>query len=116
MQFLYGEDGLDITKQVHLNDFGFLAQNYISISKQVRAEDFNSLAKEDVTSWHKDAMKMVRKTGKTDAMDPVLSRYHPGGNLGSTSEAFAQALKKVSRYRAAVTLTFFDQILTFLIF
>ena len=116
VQFLYGEDGLDITKQVHLNDFGFLAQNYISISKQVRAEDFNSLAKEDVTSWHKDAMKMVRKTGKTDAMDPVLSRYHPGGNLGSTSEAFAQALKKVSRYRAAVTLTFFDQILTFLIF
>lgn len=95
VQFLYGEDGLDITKQVHLNDFGFLAENYISISKQVSADLFHSLAKEDVTTWHKDAMKMVRKTGKIDAMDPVLSRFHPGGNLGSTSEAFAQALKKV---------------------
>ncbi|KAJ5575382.1 DNA-directed RNA polymerase I subunit [Penicillium hetheringtonii] len=94
VQFLYGEDGLDITKQVHLNDFGFLAQNHQSISKQVQADDFHSLAKEDVTAWHKDAMRAVRKSGKLDAMDPVLSRYHPGGNLGSTSEAFAQALKK----------------------
>ena len=42
-------------------------------------------------------MKKVRKTGKIDAMDPVLSRYHPGGNLGSTSESFSQALKKVRK-------------------
>jgi DNA-directed RNA polymerase I subunit RPA1 len=35
-------------------------------------------------------MKAVRKTGKIDAVDPVLSHFPPGGNLGSTSEAFAQ--------------------------
>jgi len=95
VQFLYGEDGLDITKQVHLKDFGFLAENYISISKQVSAELFHDLAKEDVTEWHKDAMKKVRKTGNLNAKDPVLARYPPGGNLGSTSESFAQDLKKV---------------------
>ncbi|KAJ5091454.1 hypothetical protein NUU61_006324 [Penicillium alfredii] len=94
VQFLYGEDGLDITKQVHLNDFDFLAQNYRSISKQVKSDDFHRLEKKEVTNWHKDAMKAVRKTGKFDAMDPVLSLYHPGGNLGSTSETFARALKK----------------------
>ncbi|CAG8165424.1 unnamed protein product [Penicillium nalgiovense] len=94
VQFLYGEDGLDITKQVHLNDFDFLAQNHISISKQVQADDYHKLAKEDVTTWHKDAMKAVRKSGKIDAVDPVLSHFPPGGNLGSTSEAFAQELKK----------------------
>lgn len=95
VQFLYGEDGLDITKQVHLKDFDFLASNFRSISKQVSTDDFSNLAKEEVMNWHKDAMKAVRRTGKVDAMDPVLSRYHPGGNLGSTSEAFAQQLKKV---------------------
>ncbi|PWY66439.1 beta and beta-prime subunits of DNA dependent RNA-polymerase [Aspergillus heteromorphus CBS 117.55] len=95
VQFLYGEDGLDITKQVHLNDFDFLASNHVSIMSQVNlANEFHSLEKEEVTSWHKDAMRMVRKTGKVDAMDPVLSRYHPGGNLGSISEQFSQALKK----------------------
>ncbi|KAJ5711289.1 DNA-directed RNA polymerase I subunit [Penicillium malachiteum] len=94
VQFLYGEDGLDITKQVHLNDFGFLAENHESILEQVQSSSYNSLAKDEVSNWHKDAMRKVRKTGKIDAMDPVLSKYHPGGNLGSTSEAFAQALKK----------------------
>ncbi|KAJ5744860.1 DNA-directed RNA polymerase I subunit [Penicillium manginii] len=93
VQFLYGEDGLDITKQVHLNDFGFLAENHVSISKQVQADDFHTIAKEEVGAY-KEAMKKARKTGKLDSMDPILSHYHPGGNLGSTSEAFAQALKK----------------------
>ncbi|KAJ9298020.1 hypothetical protein DTO271D3_1947 [Paecilomyces variotii] len=95
VQFLYGEDGLDITKQVHLRDFSFLASNYVSMMAQVNlTSDFRSLEKEEVTAWHKDAMKKVRKTGKLDAMDPVLSLYHPGGNLGATSEAFSQAVKK----------------------
>ncbi|KAL5691110.1 hypothetical protein EMGR_007251 [Emarellia grisea] len=95
VQFLYGEDGLDITKQVHLKDFDFLTSNYVSIMQSVNlTSDFHNLEKDEVTAWHKDAMKKVRKTGKVDAMDPVLSVYHPGGNLGSTSEAFSQALKK----------------------
>ncbi|KAJ5682591.1 DNA-directed RNA polymerase I subunit [Penicillium macrosclerotiorum] len=94
VQFLYGEDGLDITKQVHLKDFKFLAENYLSVSQQVQSNLFHTLAKEEVMEWHKSAMKSVRKTGKLDAMDPVLSRFHPGGHLGSTSEAFAHELKK----------------------
>ncbi|KAJ5147063.1 DNA-directed RNA polymerase I subunit [Penicillium atrosanguineum] len=94
VQFLYGEDGLDITKQVHLKDFAFLAENHISVSKQVSSELYHKLAKEEVSEWHKDAMKQVRKTGNLDCKDPVLARYPPGGNLGSTSEAFAQDLKK----------------------
>lgn len=96
VQFLYGEDGLDITKQVHLKDFDFLVSNHRSIMSQVNLQaDFHNLAKDDVTNWHKDAMKKVRKSGKSDAMDPVLAHYHPGGNLGSTSEDFAQALRRV---------------------
>ncbi|KAL1866279.1 hypothetical protein Plec18167_009119 [Paecilomyces lecythidis] len=94
VQFLYGEDGLDITKQVHLRDFSFLASNHVSIIAQVNANDITTLEKEEVTAWHKEAMKKVRRTGQLDAMDPVLSLYHPGGNLGSTSESFSQAIKK----------------------
>lgn len=97
VQFLYGEDGLDITKQVHLKDFDFLASNHLSIMSSVNlTSDFHNLAKDEVTEWHKDAMKKVRKSGRLDAMDPVLSLYHPGGNFGSTSESFSQDLKKVS--------------------
>ncbi|KAL4936371.1 hypothetical protein BDV06DRAFT_205199 [Aspergillus oleicola] len=95
VQFLYGEDGLDITKQVHLQDFDFLASNYASIKEQVNFQsNYHNLEKEAVTEWHKEAIKKVRKSGKMDAMDPVLSLYPPGGNMGSTSELFSQALKK----------------------
>lgn len=38
-------------------------------------------------------VKKLRKHGRADA-DPVLAHYPPGGNLGSTSEAFGMALKK----------------------
>lgn len=109
VQFLYGEDGLDITKQVHLQDFDFLASNYRSIADQVKTqENHSSLEREAVTEWHKDAMKKVRKTGKLDAMDPALSQYHPGGHLGSTSESFSQALKKVCSTGFVVTLGLMD--------
>ncbi|KAF5014440.1 hypothetical protein F66182_14580, partial [Fusarium sp. NRRL 66182] len=56
--------------------------------------DFRMLEKPEVTDWHKDAMKQVKRTGRIDAKDPALSRFQPGGHFGSVSEAFSQALKK----------------------
>lgn len=96
IQFLYGEDGLDITKQVHLKDFDFLASNHVSIMNQVNlTSDFHRLTKDEIADWNKDAAKKVRKTGNLDAKDPALALWHPGGNLHSTSENFAEALRKV---------------------
>lgn len=97
VQFLYGEDGLDITKQKHLRDFSFLAQNYYSILSQVNGmDDFNKVNSDVASKWNKSAMKKVKKTGQVDAKDPVLAHYHPGANFGSTSESFTAAFKKVS--------------------
>jgi DNA-directed RNA polymerase I subunit RPA1 len=96
IQFIYGEDGLDVAKQVHLQSFSFLAQNYISAMAQLNmTQDFHTLEKPEVSQWHKDAMKQAKKGGKVAAKDPVLSVYHPGGHFGSVSEAFSKALKEV---------------------
>lgn len=96
VQFLYGEDGLDVTKQKHLTDFKFLAENYLSLFAQLNVrEEFSKIIDEQTAEWQKTAMKKVRKTGLIDAMDPVLAHFNPGSKLGSTSEAFAAALKKV---------------------
>jgi DNA-directed RNA polymerase I subunit RPA1 len=97
IQFLYGEDGLDITKQKHLKEFGFLARNYQSILSQVNGKDeFSRVSRDEPSEWMTAALKQVRKTGRLDAKDPVLAHYHPGAHFGSTSESFASALKKVS--------------------
>jgi len=94
VQFLYGEDGLDVTKQKHLTDFKFLAENYLSLVAQLNVkEEYSRLGDSGAADWHKTAMKKVRKTGDLDAMDPVLAHFNPGSSMGSTSERFAAALK-----------------------
>lgn len=95
VQFLYGEDGLDVTKQKHLTDFKFLAENYLSLVAQLNIkEEFSKLADKGAGEYHKTAMKKVKKSGRVDAMDPCLALFNPGSSFGSTSESFATALKK----------------------
>ena len=94
IQFLYGEDGLDVTKQKHLTDFKFLAENYLSLVAQLNIkEEYGKLPDKGAAEYHKTAMKKIRKTGRINAMDPSLAIYNPGSSLGSTSESFATALK-----------------------
>ncbi|KAI9784669.1 MAG: hypothetical protein M1816_000785 [Peltula sp. TS41687] len=94
MQFLYGEDGLDVTKQKHLTDFQFVAENFLSHFEQLNVrEEFSHIATDDAMDWNKAAMKKVRKTGRIDAMDPVLAHFSPSRYPYSTSETFTEALK-----------------------
>lgn len=94
IQFLYGEDGLDVTKQKHLTDFKFLAQNYLSLVAQLNITgDFAHLPMKGAVEYNKTAMKKVKKSGKDNAMDPCLALFNPGSSFGSTSESFATALK-----------------------
>ena len=94
IQFLYGEDGLDVTKQKHLRDFKFLAENYLSLVAQLNIkEEYGKLPNRGAAEYHKTAMKKVKKTGRFNAMDPCLALFDPGSSLGSTSESFATALK-----------------------
>src|SRR5271155_3229609 len=90
IQFLYGEDGLDVVKQKHLLDFDFSAQNWRSlISKYAPKHAPEWLA--DKTAG-KDAKKTIKKTQKKD---PVFSKFSPSRNLGSTSENFYGHLESV---------------------
>ncbi|KAL8939551.1 MAG: hypothetical protein Q9211_002689 [Gyalolechia sp. 1 TL-2023] len=90
VQFLYGEDGLDVTKQKHLTDFKFLAENYLSVVAQLNMrEEFTKLKDVGATEWNKKAMKSVKKSGDVGIMDPVLAIHNPGAVYGSTSETFA---------------------------
>jgi len=94
VQFLYGEDGLEVVKQKHLTDFKFLAENYLSLVAQLNIkEEFSKLPDKGATEYQKTAMKKVKKTGRLDAMDPCLSVFAPGSSLGSTSEKFMSLLK-----------------------
>jgi DNA-directed RNA polymerase I subunit RPA1 len=106
VQFLYGEDGLDITKQRHLKEFRFTAENFLAIVAQLNVQEvYEKIFNDAAIEWQKKALKMIKKTGRIDAMDPVISHFNPGSALGSTSESFAVALKKV-RYLRFISLIY----------
>jgi DNA-directed RNA polymerase beta' subunit len=97
IQFLYGEDGLEITKQKYLKDFKFQAQNFASIAQSLKLTDsYMQVYSEEATEYNKKALKKVRKTGNPAAMDPVTAVYAPGRHSGSTSESFSVAKRNVS--------------------
>ncbi len=90
VQFHYGEDSLDVTKQKHLAQFGFAAANYDALCQKYQPEQ--ALKRLDMTSAKPLAKKALKKPMK---YDPVLSVFPPGANYGSVSESYAKSLNKV---------------------
>jgi DNA-directed RNA polymerase I subunit RPA1 len=94
IQFLYGEDGLEITKQKRLTDFPFLAQNIYSVIATSNAtEELKRFANPELEEQQKEILKAVWK-GQAANYDPIMTLYPPASsqNLGSTSESFATLL------------------------
>jgi DNA-directed RNA polymerase beta' subunit len=96
VQFLYGEDGLDTTKQKYLNDFKFQAENFMSMFQSLNiAESYTEVHSPEAVEHTKAAYKKFKKTGNYAAMDPSLAVYTPGRHGGATSEKFFAARKNV---------------------
>jgi len=111
IQFLYGEDGLDTTKQKYLNDFKFQAENFLSLSQTLNVmEGFRHVHSKHAAEYNKSAWKKVRKTGNNAAMDPATAVFPPSRNSGSTSEQFFAAKRDVSHQSSVVSchLTLFS--------
>ncbi|KAF5333685.1 hypothetical protein D9611_002553 [Ephemerocybe angulata] len=100
-QFVYGGDGLDVTKQKHIQQFSFIAQNERSIATKLKP---GQIAK--VVDQHEAAKYMSKvlkkstdrpdknKPAKRDKLDPALAKFSPSRHLGATSEAFATEVNK----------------------
>ena len=97
IQFIYGEDGLDVTKQKHLSDFDFLLQNLVSELAQLSygepLHDAIFSEKDKILKRMKKAIKHV-EANDLNGPDPVLAEYNPGKYGYSTSEKFFQAMSE----------------------
>ncbi|KAF8076601.1 hypothetical protein FPV67DRAFT_1573909 [Lyophyllum atratum] len=98
-QFQYGGDGLDVTKQKHLYQFEFIAQNEVSLVNILQPRVVTGILDETTAvSYMKKVLKRSADRqgrgvrSKRDKYDPVLSLYSPSRYLGSTSEQFATAV------------------------
>ncbi|CAN3373825.1 hypothetical protein DIURU_004341 [Diutina rugosa] len=99
IQFLYGGDAVDVTKQSHMHQFQFCLDNYDGLlNKYQPGEAIEHLDVETAVKYSKKARKHLKKEAdlpvyaQSDKYDPVLSVYSPSRYLGSVSESFAAKL------------------------
>ncbi|TFK71780.1 beta and beta-prime subunits of DNA dependent RNA-polymerase [Pluteus cervinus] len=103
-QFYYGGDALDVTKQKHLYQFDFIAQNEISLLNRLQPRQVSGVIDDTTAARH--MKKVLKKSAerpnrgapsKRDKLQPVMSLYSPGRFLGSTSETFAVAVDQYAK-------------------
>ncbi|KAG9247145.1 DNA-directed RNA polymeras-like protein I subunit [Calycina marina] len=93
IQFLYGEDGLDVTKQKHLRNFKFILENLDSQIQQLKIYDNTAVIFDDKETIVKQ-MKRATKYAKNNSIqfnagpDPVQTQYNPGRHAYATSESY----------------------------
>lgn len=95
IQFLYGEDGLDVTKQQYLSDFSFILQNVTSEAAQLRYDpkvgERLGANRESLTKYMKSAVKHA-KAHDPSGKDPLIGNFNPATNAFATSESFYEAM------------------------
>lgn len=101
IQFLYGGDAVDVTKESHMTEFKFCVDNYDALLKKYNPSALiEHLDVESALKYSKKAMKNRKKNEKIPhyahniKYDPVLSKYNPSKYLGSVSENFQDKLEK----------------------
>ncbi|KAG8708120.1 hypothetical protein FRC09_001428 [Ceratobasidium sp. 395] len=99
MQFAYGGDGLDVTRQKHLLAFGSERQKVQSALFEFALRNDRALrARLDVRSVqgrmeeHAAAEHMKKALKKPHKYPPTMSIYRPSTHIGATSETYASAL------------------------
>ena len=91
VQFLYGEDGLDVTRARCLTKFNWQSENAEAVLARCRPNE----ALERGTLDMETTRKYVRKAlSKPEKYPPVTSEFWPTKYLGSCSEAFHKALEE----------------------
>jgi DNA-directed RNA polymerase beta' subunit len=98
-QFHYGGDALDVTKQKHLYQFTFLAQNMKALIDRYQPRNaLGLLDDEQARKYTKSVLKASKEIeagedlSRRDAMATPLELFNPARFLGSTSEKFAERL------------------------
>ncbi|KAI9101842.1 hypothetical protein DFS34DRAFT_683946 [Phlyctochytrium arcticum] len=90
VQFHYGEDSLDVTKQKTLTKFDFCAMNYRAL---VQRYDPARLTKANIDTESVDKIRKRIRKGKESGESPILERFSPSRTLGAVSEKFADELE-----------------------
>lgn len=86
IQFYYGEDALDVSKQPYLTKFEFVARNFPGFLEKHNPRAATTAVDND------KAVRLLKKMQKNPNMDPVMATLNPSRYLGAVSEEFNHKL------------------------
>ena len=98
IQFMYGGDSVDVTKESHLYEFKFFVDNYNSLLQRYSPSNVDNLDAETAIHYNKKSRKHLKKQGdiphyaESYKYDPTISLYNPARYLGSVSDKFEDKL------------------------
>ncbi|KAJ3195643.1 hypothetical protein HK101_011458 [Irineochytrium annulatum] len=95
LQFLYGEDGLDVVRQKTVRELDFCALNFKALARRFNPREIDraGVNGDAVTRFWKKAKKVHSKGGD---VDPIISVLSPSRHLGSVSESFHRLVDEFS--------------------
>lgn len=93
LQFHYGDDSLDVTKQKHLYEFDFSLLNRTSLLTRFQPSRILDRLDSTTAADYTDEIVRASKKGALTLPSPTLSLYNPSQYLGSVSEKFAVQVK-----------------------
>lgn len=109
VQFLYGGDSVDTTKQSHMAQFRFCVDNYDALLAKYNPGDLaGQLDTEEALHYAKKVRKYQKKQAlvphfaQSARYDPVLLVYNPARHLGAVSERFQDKLEAFVGDQAAL--------------
>lgn len=95
-QFQYGEDGLDVTKQMHLLQFAFNLKNHKSLASKFMIKQLGTthVNEQEASEHMKKILRKKRKHPDAILPTPTLDKFIPSIYLGATSEKFAEKVEE----------------------
>jgi DNA-directed RNA polymerase I subunit RPA1 len=91
VQFLYGEDGLDVSKTAMLQNFNFMTENYRAILDKFGAKAIPHLFSGKFLKKGPKTVKKARE--KPHKYPPPLSELRPDRYFGAVSEKYQEAIE-----------------------
>lgn len=94
IQFMYGGDAIDATKESYLREFRFCADNMQALQDRLMPSqaEIGELDDYEAPNFVKKSAKHLSKHPESTKYDPVVSVYNPSRYIGSVSDVFQRAL------------------------
>nr|ALK02047.1 RNA polymerase I largest subunit [Starmerella magnoliae] len=92
VQFVYGGDAIDTTKESYLREFDFCSENIDALLEKHSPSELAELDDSKAPKYLKKARKHAAKDPNSTTYDPVVSVYNPARYVGSVSDVFESKL------------------------